>query len=160
MRTSLVIAVAALGLMSCRQAGETSPVTQAEAEKIAAASEAAYVSGDGAKIAGNYAKGAYVFDAGNAAPSSDAKVHRQWTDQFVSMKPGDVATAERKIQLVGPDAFVNSGVISFTVQAGQARPTVNARVTQVFQRQKDGSWKIVAEHMSMPPTPVVPAPAN
>src|SRR5215204_4724028 len=109
MRRSLVIAVAALALVSCRKAGETAPVTQAEAEQAVAASEAAYVSGNGAKIAANYAKGAYVFDAGNAAPSSDAKVHRQWTDQFVSMKPGDVSTADRKIQLVGPDAFVNSG---------------------------------------------------
>ena len=67
-------------------------------------------------------------------------------------------SAEQKIQIVGPDAFVNSGVFSFTVQAGQARPTVNARFTQVYQRQGDGSWKIVTEHMSMPPTPVPATP--
>lgn len=154
MRRSLLVAAAALALISCRKAGESAPVTKAEAEGIVAASEADYASGDGAKIAGHYAKGAFVFDAGNAAPSSDPKVLRQWTDQFVSMKPGDVSTAERNIQLVGPDAFVNSGIVSFTVQAGQARPKVNARVTQVFKRQSDGSWKIVAEHMSMPPTPM------
>ena len=95
-----------------------------------------------------------------ARSEGDPKVLRQWSDQFVGMKPGNVATSERRVQIVGPDAFVNSGVISCTVQAGQARPTVNARVTQVFQRQSDGSWKIVAEHMSMPPTPVAPPTAQ
>lgn len=159
MRTCLLIAFGALALFSCRKAGETAPVTQAEAEKIVQANDAAYVSGDSAKIAALYAKGAYVFDAGNAMPSSDPKMLKIWTDQFVSMKPADLQTGERKIQIVGPDAFVNSGVTSFTVQAGQARPTVSARFTQVYQRQGDGSWKIVTEHMSMPPTPV-PSPAR
>ena len=59
----------------------------------------------------------------------------------------------RHIQLVGPDAFVSSGIERFTVAAGAARPTVSARFTDVFQRQKDGQWKIINEHVSMPPTP-------
>jgi ketosteroid isomerase-like protein len=159
MRTFLLIGGATLALASCRQAGETAPVTQAEAQKIVTANDAAYGSGDGAKIAALYAKSAYVFDAGNPAPSSDPKVLRQWANDFVSMKPGDFTSTEQKIQIVGPDAFVNSGVFGFTVQAGQARPTVSARFTQVYQRQGDGSWKIVTEHMSMPPAPVS-APAG
>ena len=154
MRTSWLIASAALALAGCRQASETAPVTQAEAQRIVAANDAAYGSGDGAKIAALYAKGAYVFDAGNPAPSDDPKMLRQWANDFVSMKPADFTTGEQKIQIVGPDAFVNSGVFGFTVQAGQARPTVSARFTQVYQRQSDGSWKIVTEHMSMPPAPV------
>ena len=157
MRTSLVVLVSALALVSCRKAGESAPVTQAEAEQVVKANDAVYSSADSARIAGLYARNAYVFDAGNAMPSSDPKVLKTWTDQFVSMKPADLSTSAQKIQVVGPDAFVNSAVISFTVQAGQARPTVNARVTQVYQRQGDGSWKIVTEHMSMPPTPVPPA---
>jgi ketosteroid isomerase-like protein len=41
----------------------------------------------------------------------------------------------------------------FTVAAGAARPTISARFTDVFQRQRDGSWKIVHEHVSLPPAP-------
>jgi ketosteroid isomerase-like protein len=59
--------------------------------------------------------------------------------------------------LLGGDAFISSGIETFTVAAGAARPTVSARFTDVFQRQKDGSWKIVHEHVSMPPTPATAA---
>lgn len=158
MRASLIMLAGALALSlpGCKKAEGPAPVTQAEASKIVAANDAAFGSGDSAKIAALYAKGAYVFDAGNAMPSDDPKVLKTWTDQFVSMKPGDLSTSARKIQIVGPNAFVNSALVSFTVQAGQARPTVNARVTQVYQRQADGSWKVVTEHMSTPPTPVQP----
>ena len=69
------------------------------------------------------------------------------------MKPADYKVTERHIQLIDGDAFISSGIESFSVQAGQARPTVSARFTDVFQRQGDGSWKIVHEHVSMPPTP-------
>jgi ketosteroid isomerase-like protein len=69
------------------------------------------------------------------------------------MQPADFKVLDRRIQLLGGDAFVSSGMQSFTVAAGAARPTVSARFSDVYQRQKDGSWKIVHEHVSMPPTP-------
>jgi ketosteroid isomerase-like protein len=68
------------------------------------------------------------------------------------MKPGDYHVPDRQIQVLGPDAFISSGTEIFTVAAGAARPTVSARFTDVFKRQKDGSWKIVNEHVSMPPS--------
>jgi ketosteroid isomerase-like protein len=67
------------------------------------------------------------------------------------MKPADYHVPDRQIQLLGPDAFVSSGTEMFTVAAGAARPTISARFTDVFQRQPDGSWKIVHEHVSLPP---------
>ncbi|HEX4800945.1 MAG TPA: nuclear transport factor 2 family protein, partial [Sphingomicrobium sp.] len=70
-----------------------------------------------------------------------------------SMKPADYHVPDRQIQIVGPDAFVSSGTEVFTVAAGAARPTITARFTDVFQRQSDGGWKIVHEHVSMPPAP-------
>jgi ketosteroid isomerase-like protein len=59
---------------------------------------------------------------------------------------------DRHIQLLGPDAFISSGTEMATIEAGAARPTISARFTDVFERQRDGSWKIVHEHVSMPPT--------
>ncbi|MEO6434074.1 MAG: nuclear transport factor 2 family protein [Sphingomicrobium sp.] len=156
MRSSLYIAAAALALVSCQKAGVTPPVTEAEAIKIAESAEATFTAGDLDKIMGQYANGAAMIDAGDPNPSTDRKVQTGWARNFTSMKPLDYEVASRQTRILGPDAFVTSGMESFTVEAGAARPRVNARFTDVYQRQKDGSWKIVAEHMSMPPTPVAP----
>ena len=154
MRTIIVIAAAALALAGCKQAGtSTSPVTEAEATRIAETAEASFTTRDVKAIMNQYADSATMIDAANPTPSADRKVQSGWTQNFASMKPADYQVSDRKIQIVGPDAFVSSGVESFTVAAGQARPRVSARFTDVFQRQKNGSWKIVHEHVSMPPTP-------
>ena len=144
----------ALLVAACQQAGESrAPVTEGEALKVAESVEADYMSGDAARIAAHYAPKAVAFDAGHVAPSSDPKVLSGWVSEFVSMKPGDFTMSDRTIQVVGPDSFVNSGVARFTVAAGQARPQVGVRMTQVYSRGEDGRWTIAHEHMSMPPAP-------
>lgn len=158
MRTAIILAfgAAALSVAGCKKAGPAgSPVGQAEALQIATASEADYNSGDAAKIMSHYAKNALAFDPGHSDPSTDPKVIEGWVNEYVSMKPADFELSGRTIQLIGPDAFVTSGIGHFTVAAGAARPQVGVRISQVYQRQNDGSWKIVNEHMSMPPNPPV-----
>jgi ketosteroid isomerase-like protein len=129
------------------------PVTKAEATEIAEQAEASFTTGDVNAVMRQYAEGAAMIDASDPRPSIDRKVQTGWARTFVSMKPADYHVPDRRIQIVGPDAFVSSGTEIFTVSAGNARPTVSARFTDVFQRQPDGSWKIVHEHVSMPPTP-------
>jgi ketosteroid isomerase-like protein len=147
---SLVLIAALAG---CRQQqGAHSPVTEAEAQAIAERAEASFTSGDAKAIMNQYAGGAVMIDASHPQPSTDRKVQTGWAQSFVSMKPADYHVPDRHIQIVGPDAFVSSGTEVFTVKAGAATPTVSARFTDVFQRQRDGSWKIVNEHVSMPPT--------
>jgi ketosteroid isomerase-like protein len=149
------LALSALALAGCNvhKAGEHTPVTKAEATKIAEAAEANFTTGDTRKIMAQYADGAVMFDADHPALSTDRKVQTGWAQAFASMKPADYHVPDRQIQLLGPDAFISSGTEVFSVEAGAARPTVSARFTDVFQRQSDGSWKIVNEHVSMPPTP-------
>jgi len=101
---------------------------------------------------------AVMFDASHPAYSADRKVQTGWSQDFVSMKPADYHVPDRQIQVVGPDAFVSSGTEVFTIAAGSARPQISARFTDVFQRQSDGSWKIVHEHVSLPPAPEAPKP--
>jgi len=129
------------------------PVTEAQAAKIAENAEASFTSGDLDRIMAQYAAGAVMIDASSADPSTDRKLQTGWAKTFVSMAPANYTVPNRHIQLLGGDAFVSSGVETFTVAAGSARPTVSARFTDVFQRQKDGSWKIVNEHVSTPSTP-------
>jgi len=158
MRTGLIIATAALALVSCRKAGDHPPVTEAEAVRIAETAESSFTTGNVDAIMSHYAEGAAMIDAGDTTPSTDRKVQTGWAANFVSMKPADFRVVDRRIQLIGNDAFVSSGFETFTVAAGEARPTVSARFSDVFQRQKDGSWKIVHEHVSMPPQPSGPQP--
>ncbi len=152
MRYSIIVAILP-ALAACQQPAAQPPVTEAQAAQIAATAEATFTTGDLGKIMDQYADHAVMIDASTADPSADRKIQSGWAKNFVSMKPADYQVVGRHIQLVGPDAFVSSGIERFTVEAGAARPTVSARFTDVFQRQKDGKWKIVSEHVSMPPTP-------
>jgi hypothetical protein len=148
----IVFVPLALVLAAClKEAPVHAPVTEAEAGKIAEQAEASFTTGDIKTIMAQYANNAVMIDAAAPNPSADRKVQTGWTGNFVSMKPADYRVVDRHIQLLGGDAFVSSGIETFTVAAGAARPTVSARFSDVFQRQKDGGWKIVHEHVSMPP---------
>jgi hypothetical protein len=139
-------------LSACEKAPTHSPpLTVAGATQIAERAEATFTKGDVKAIMSQYANDAVLIDAGSPDPSTDRKVQSSWAQTFVSMQPADYKVLDRHIQLLGGDAFISSGIETFTVAAGAARPTVSARFTDVFQRQKDGSWKIVNEHVSMPP---------
>lgn len=142
-----------LALAACKPAGSGhGPVTKDEATRIAEQAEATFTTGDLNAIMRQYADGAVMFDASHAGYTTDRKVQAGWAQSFVSMKPQGYHVPDRQVQVVGPDAFVSSGTETFTVAAGAARPTVSARFTDVYQRQSDGSWKIVNEHVSMPPS--------
>ena len=153
MRNMMVLVTAMALLAGCKQAPSgQAPVTAAEAEQIALAAEATFTTGDLGKIMDQYADNAVMIDASKPDPSADRKVATDSARSFVSMKPAEYHVVGRHIQLIGPDAFVSSGIEQFTVAAGTARPTVSARFTDVFQRQADGKWKIINEHVSMSPT--------
>jgi hypothetical protein len=148
----LVFVPLACSLAAClKEAPARAPVTEAQAASIAEQAEASFTTGDIKAIMAQYADSAVMIDAAAPNPSADRKVQTGWANNFVSMKPADYKVVDRHIQIVGNDAFVSSGTETFTVAAGEARPTVSARFTDVFQRQKDGGWKIVHEHVSMPP---------
>lgn len=149
------IPIAALLLLAAcqQQAGEAKlvPPTQAQAEKIIESTEKSYGSGNAAEIMAHYADGAVMFDQGLLAPIADRQLQTKLTQGFAATQPRDFTVANRAIQILDADTFVASGVTSFTIQLGQARQPTRARFTQVYQRQGDGSWKIVHEHMSAPP---------
>jgi hypothetical protein len=157
MRLIVVIGLAAL--IACKPVtGTHAAVTAVEAEGIAEQAEASFTTGDLGAIMRQYADSAVMIDATDPVPSTDRKVQTGWARNFVSMKPADYKVPDRRIQLLGPDAFVSSGTETFTVAAGAVRPIVSARFTDVFQRQRDGSWRIIHEHVSMPPQPPGPKP--
>jgi ketosteroid isomerase-like protein len=147
-----LIPLGLLALAGCKQANnQHAAVTKDEAEHIAEQAEASFTTGNVDDVMRQYAEGAVMFDPGHSGFSTDRKVQSGWARDFVSMKPSDYHVPDRQIQLVGPDAFISSGTEVFTVASGNSRPTLTARFTDVFQRQPDGSWKIVHEHVSLQP---------
>ena len=147
-----VLCVGILAIAGCKQApAGHAAVTKAEAATIAEQAEANFTTGKVDDVMRQYAEGAVLFDAGHPTLSTDRKVQMGWARDFVSMKPADYHVPDRQIQLLGPDAFISSGTEVFTIESGTTRPTLSARFTDVFQRQPDGSWKIVHEHVSLPP---------
>jgi len=140
-------------LCGCKlqQAQDAPPLSTAEAIRIAEAAEANFTTGDAKKVMAQYADGAVMFDAAQPAFTADRKVQTGWAEAFVSMKPADYHVPDRQIQILGPDVFVSSGTEMYTIASGSARPTISLRFTDVFQRQRDGGWKIVHEHLSLPP---------
>ncbi|MDQ3075361.1 MAG: SgcJ/EcaC family oxidoreductase [Pseudomonadota bacterium] len=166
MRNGLTIAMLALALGGCDfrtavtadngsvTAASLTPPTAAEADKIVSEAYAAFTSGDAIAMMGHYAPGATVIDAANNAPSSDRATITKWSANFAAMKPSDLVTDPRTVQVLDADTIVSSGMAAFLADVGGNRRRVSVRYTHVFQRQPDGRWLIVAEHNSIPPQPV------
>ncbi len=162
MRFSLLVSAAALALAACdnqestldnaaAQGAASAILTQTSAEKIVSDAEAAWSSERVESVMANYANGAVVFDTTTLPPTTDRNVQTRGNAAFLTMKPADFRVEQRNIQLLGNDAIVASGVLSFTANVGAARPVLRTRYTQVYHRQPDGGFKIVHEHMSSPP---------
>jgi len=165
-RNFLMIGAAALALTACdvKQAatGEgaatssAAAISQADAEKIVADAHASFTGGDAFKIMEFYAPGAVMFDPTHVEPTGDRAIQTKWAADFVAMKPSDLVTQMRAVQILDGDTIVASGIAAFLANVGPNRQRLSTRYTQVFQRQGDGSWKIVHEHMSLPPAPPGP----
>ena len=122
-----------LALAACDKApADSPPVTIAEATQIAERAEASFTKGDAKAVMAQYADNAVMIDAGSPDPSADRKVQSGWAETFVSMQPSDYRVINRQVQLLGGDAFISSGIETFTVAAGAARPTVRARFHRCF----------------------------
>lgn len=170
MRYLIMIGAAALALGGCEvqspapgadSSSEATrvPVTQDEAEKIVADMHASFTGGDAFKIMEHYAPGAVLFDPAHGESSADRAVQTKWAAEFVTMKPSDLVSSSRQVQVLDGDTIVASGIAAFLADIGANRERLSVRYSQVFERQDDGSWKIAHEHMSLPPTPAAAAPA-
>ena len=161
MRFNLLVGVAAIALAGCnaeksRTADEAgarpaAKLSQADAEKIVANAENAWSGNRVEAVMANYAEGAVVFDTSTLPPTTDRNVQTRGNAAFLTMKPADFRVDPRHVQLLDNDTIIASGVLTFTASVGAARPLLKTRYTQVYQRQSDGTFRIVHEHMSSPP---------
>ena len=153
-RLALMVAGAAVALAGCSKAPQ--PPTQDEAKAIVDKAEASFTSGDAAKIMTFYAPGAVMFDVVAPAPTTNRGLQTKWTESFVAMKPSNFRVPDKRVQVLDADTIIASG--TGTVDAAAPKPgPVTIRYTDVYQKQADGNWLIVHEHLSDVPKGSAPA---
>jgi len=57
---------------------------------------------------------------------------------------------KERVQPLG-DSYIHSGLYDFEVGKDGERQTVKARFTYVWQKEKDGNWRIIHHHSSVKP---------
>ncbi|RJF94099.1 YybH family protein [Sphingomonas cavernae] len=136
---------------AANNAAGAAPPTEAEAAAAIDKVESTFTSGNAQTIMANYAPGAVFFDAMVAEPTDDRATATKWTEGFVAMKPSAFSPGARRIQVLDADTFISSGVgtIDATVENRPAK--LQMRYTDVYQKQADGTWQVVHEHLSVPP---------
>jgi len=151
--TLLIAGLAALAACNQQPAAPTEAIaavpTEAEAAAIVDGAQAAWSSADTAKIMAAYKEGGVWFDPVAVEPSADRATQTKWTDGFTAMKLSEMSIANRNIQVLDGDTIVASGIA--TLKSGTAGEPVTFRYSDVYEKQADGKWLIVHEHLSALP---------
>jgi len=159
--TSIAAMTAALSIASmtgaCNKAAEPSApaatsVSEEDAAAVADATQAAWVSQDAAKIEAAYAKDVVAFDPVDPPLSTTWENWDKLQKGFADMKFDRIDVPDRKIQTLDADHFIVSGTGAMTSTSGPVKSAA-MRFTDVYERQADGKWLIVNEHVSMKPEP-------
>ena len=149
-----LLAASLLALAACNQQPAAPPQsaaapTEAEAAAIVDAAEATWSSADTAKIMAAYKEGGVWFDPVAVEPSADRATQTKWTDGFTAMKLTEKSIANKNVQVLDDDTIVASGIA--TLKSGAEGEPVTFRYSNVYQKQPDGKWLIVHEHLSATP---------
>ena len=122
--------------------------TEAQAAAIVDAAEAGWTSAETARIMAGYKEGGVWFDPVAAEPSTDRATQTKWTDGFTAMKLTEKSVSSKNVQVLDADTIVASGIATFKGTTGT--DPVTFRYTDVYEKQPDGKWLIVHEHLSTP----------
>lgn len=128
------------------------PISEAEAAKIADATVATWLSMDAAKIKAMYAPNVAGFDSMIGPLANGKAAWDKNQDGFVTAKMDGSTQKERLIQILDADTFVINGTWDVT---SSAIPANNGaiRCTVVYEKDAAGAWLIANEHCSAVPKP-------
>jgi uncharacterized protein (TIGR02246 family) len=155
-RSPLLLAAACTLLGACQSnsappaaQASSAGVTEAEAGKVFDATVAGWESQDAATVKALYAPDVAGFDFVGPLVTDRATWDKN-QDAFAAGKIDKVTIQAKKIQLLGPDAFVVSSYGEDT-SSGPPKTSAAFRCTDVFKRAAGGSWLIVTENCSSAP---------
>lgn len=125
-------------------------VSEADAAAAADATQAAWTSMDVPKIESVFAKDVVAFSPVTAPLATTWDEFHKRQERFAALKMDKIEVADRNIQILDADTFVVSGIGNLTSSDGEENDRT-VRFTHVYQKQDDGSWKIVTAHRSFAP---------
>ncbi len=128
----------------------TPMLTQAEATAIQDKIEGEWTSMDAKRIDALYATDIVGFDMTAPPLSTDRANWTKLQEGFASLKLDKSNDMERKIQVLDADTFVASGTTQMS-STTEPKNDFKLRWTDVYQKQADGKWLIVNEHVSAVP---------
>ena len=147
--TALALCALATSITGCQQTAGAA-ISDADATAAADATQAAWTSMDVDKIEALYSHDVVGFDPMAAPLSTDWVTWHGFQVGFAAMKFDGIAVPDRKIQLLDADTFIVSGTGNLTSKDG-AMKSAAMRFNDVYQKQADGKWLIVNEHVSLKP---------
>ena len=159
----LLAAGALLALAACDQlkpaATEAPPApavlpTEAEAVALFDKLGAAIASNDPVQIAAMYAPGAVLLSTTTNDIIKTPEAVLADATEFAKVKAVPSVNA-REVQVLDADTIVTTGVVTIDFKRGTHATWLTLRVTDVFQKQADGSWLVVNEHVAAAPKPVL-----
>ena len=158
----LLAACAALALAACQQptppAAEPSvPVavapTKAEAVALFDRYAATLAANDPVAITAQFTPDAVVLSTTTNDIIKTAEAELKDATAFTTLKATPVLNA-REVQVLDADTVVTTAIMTFDFKRGARATWVAMRVTDIFQKQSDGRWLIVNEHLSPMPKPL------
>ena len=147
--TASLFALAGCNQQPAAAPGPSTIPTDAKAAAIVDTAEAAWTSADTGKIMAGYKEGGVWFDPVATEPSAERETQTRWTDGFTAMKLTEKSVAAKNVQVLDADTIVASGIATF--KGGAEADPVTFRYTDVYEKQPDGKWLIVHEHLSTTP---------
>lgn len=148
--------VAFCALLGACQQASSSPaapanqaVTEDDASKAFNSTVEGWESADATRIKALYAPDFAGFDF-TGPLITDRAAWDKTQDAFAAAKIDKITIKDKKIQLLGPDSFVVSSYGEDSSSTAGTNATF--RCTDVYKRESAGSWLIVSENCSSPPT--------
>lgn len=148
-KTSLA-AMSGIALMISGCGGHP-PVSEAEAANFADETQSAWASRNVPAIESRYAKTVVGFDPMDPGMATTWEKWDSLQREFVRQGYDSVSVPERRIQILDGDTFVVHGIGSMKTLSKPGSEQ-RFRFTDVYQRQEEGRFLIVSEHVSMVPT--------
>jgi hypothetical protein len=125
-------------------------ISEEQATKIADKVIASFATKDPQTLANFYAPDRVFLDSEHNEPFRDDARLIAFANGLMSLEPTQTILS-RTIKVLDHDTFVNTALGSVRIKTDTGPTIIKVRYTQVFQKQKDGTWKIAVEHLSNAP---------
>lgn len=145
----IVVAAGLAATSACKKV-DTVKVNEATMTKVSDEFLAAPLSGDISRDDALYAQDVIAIDPMSPELIVGGDAMHKSNQGFIDMKLDKLAYVERRFQALDADSFVVTAKIHGESSTGSVK-SLDFRVTDLFRKQADGSFKVINEHASFLP---------